>query len=450
MLQNLRLDHLDCDYCDVRVEDVRQTSILYQDGELRSCDVKPSLGCFIRVFRGGRGFFAATTAVDQIEQKIAELIDQARGYAGALGSVVLGQAEHPVQAERFLYSGGSAADVPVSDKLKLCDAYLRDFPRSPAVSEWRVGYQDIYKLKHFKSSRGASYSFDYNRHGVRVWFTLREGDSVFQDFIDFYGDRLEMLEGKQDQVRAAVDEAKRFLGVEVIQPGKHRVVLSGFVVGAFAHESFGHKSEADLMLGDEKALREWKIGARIGSDVLSIVDESRDAVAGYCPFDDEGIPAQKVYLIKNGVLSGRLHSLATAGTFREPARGNGRAMTFEHDPIVRMRSTFVEPGTMSFEDLLRDVKEGIYVKDLLHGSGMSTFTIAPRKCYRIRDGRIAEPVRVSVISGNVFETLNEVEACANDFSLFSSVFGGCGKGEQWPLPVSFGGPSIRVRQMQVG
>lgn len=124
-------------------------------------------------------------------------------------------------------------------------------------------------------------------------------------------------------------------------------------------------------------------------------------------------------------------------------------MNFEFEPIVRMTSTYIEGGNVSFNELLKRAEGGIYFYNFKHGSGGSTFTIAPNRAYRIKDGKIAEPVRVSVLSGSVFETLKMIEACGDDFHLESSAFGGCGKMEQSPLPVADGGPSILVSGMQV-
>ncbi|HCE34501.1 MAG TPA: TldD/PmbA family protein, partial [Clostridiales bacterium] len=107
------------------------------------------------------------------------------------------------------------------------------------------------------------------------------------------------------------------------------------------------------------------------------------------------------------------------------------------------------PGTSTVEELFAGVKKGIYIKDISHGSGMSTFTIAPTKAYMIRDGKIAEPVKVSVISGNVMHTLGQIDGLNDKTEYLSFAVGGCGKMEQFPLPVGFGGPYMRVNGIQV-
>ena len=129
--------------------------------------------------------------------------------------------------------------------------------------------------------------------------------------------------------------------------------------------------------------------------------------------------------------------------------GNARSLNFEFEPIVRMTTTYILPGDKKLDELISEVKEGIFVETIKHGSGMSTFTLAPSISYMIRDGKIAEPVNISVISGNVFETLNLIDGVSDKLTLLSFSMGGCGKMEQAPLPVGFGGPYVRVKELDV-
>ena len=158
-----------------------------------------------------------------------------------------------------------------------------------------------------------------------------------------------------------------------MQPGKYNVILSPLAAGVFAHESFGHKSEADFMVGDETMKREWSIGKKIGADILSIVDYGNMPGTGYVPFDDEGTKAKKTFLVEKGILKGRLHSSVTAASLYEEVTGNARALNFEFEPIVRMTTTFILPGEKTKQELIGEVNEGIFVDTIKHGSGMSTF-----------------------------------------------------------------------------
>ena len=98
----------------------------------------------------------------------------------------------------------------------------------------------------------------------------------------------------------------------------------------------------------------------------------------------------------------------------------------------------------------------IYVLYTFMGNALSsqfsvedTFTIAPNKAYMIRNGKLAEPVRISVVTGSVMHTLHEIDGLTKDVKVCSLSTGGCGKMEQWPLRVAFGGPYVRVRNIQV-
>ncbi len=106
--------------------------------------------------------------------------------------------------------------------------------------------------------------------------------------------------------------------------------------------------------------------------------------------------------------------------------------------IVRMTNTWIERGTTPVEDLFTDIKEGVYARNWLGGmTNGEMFTFSAGEAWMIRNGKIAEPVRDVTLSGNVFQTLADIEAMGDDFYWDES--GGCGKGGQNGLPVGCGG-----------
>ena len=172
--------------------------------------------------------------------------------------------------------------------------------------------------------------------------------------------------------------------------------------------------------------------------------------AGTNKYDSEGTPTQKTYLIKNGILASRLHSRETAAKMGERPTGNARALGYTNEPIVRMSNTFMEPRDWTLERMLEDTPDGIYCKEALGGqTNMEMFTFSPAEAFRIRNGKLAERLRDVVLTGNVFETLMNIDAIGNDFKLHGGL-GGCGKAGQFPLRVSDGGPHIRIRNIVVG
>ena len=114
--------------------------------------------------------------------------------------------------------------------------------------------------------------------------------------------------------------------------------------------------------------------------------------------------------------------------------------------MVRMTNTFMQPGDTSPEDIIAGVEDGIYVYNVNYGTGQGTFTMQPSCCYRIRNGRLAEPLRVNVVTGSVFKTLFDIDAVGNDLEFCDTST--CGKNGQ-SMPVSDAGPTIRVRSLTI-
>ena len=448
ILDQLDLKNISCHFVDVRIERTQSSHFMFQNGELIGAGEKPVLGAFIRIYQNGSWFYLSTTAITDLESEIKKLLFQANNNVSKANSYIVppnNGIHHLINKSEHAFS-----KIPLEEKVKVGESYLPLLLKIKNVQDSRVAYTDTYKEKFYKSSTGTEFSYDFNQAGFRMNCTLKSNGELFSDGYRIYVTEFSELNGLHQNILEYFEEAQKFLTAETITPGKYKVVMSPEITGVFTHESFGHKSEADFMMGDPEATKEWVMGSVIASTCLSIVDYgAHDNTSGYCPIDDEGTLAEKNYLIKNGILTGRLHSTHTANVLEEKATGNARAINFEYEPIVRMTSTYIEGGKTSFNDLLKQAEGGLYFYNFKHGSGGSTFTIAPVRAYRIRDGKLAEPVRVSVMSGSVFETLKKIEACGDDFHLESSAFGGCGKMEQAPLPVADGGPSILVTEMQI-
>jgi TldD protein len=192
------------------------------------------------------------------------------------------------------------------------------------------------------------------------------------------------------------------------------------------------------------------LGRKFGQKQLNIVDGAAvPNLRGSYKYDDEGVPAKKTDLIREGVLVGRLHSRETAGKMHEPTSGNARALDYRFPPIVRMTNTYIEPGEATFEEIIGDIELGVYCRNWYGGTtSMEMFTFSAGEAYMIRDGKVAELVRPVKLTGNLFTTLMNIDALGNDMDFNQG--GGCGKGGQMPLPVSNGSPHIRIQDCVVG
>ena len=236
------------------------------------------------------------------------------------------------------------------------------------------------------------------------------------------------------------------------------VVIGSEIVGLACHESAGHPGEADRVLGREAAqggesyVKPELLGTRIGSDVVTVVDDPtlRNSF-GYYLYDDEGVEARERRLIENGVLKELLQNRETVAVFQVKSNGSARADSYDSEPIIRMANTYMKPGDHSLEELIEDIRDGVYIKSY------QEWNIDDRRwnqryvgveAYRIKGGELCEPVRNPVLELTTRGFYSSIDAVGKDLK-FSA--GYCGKGD--PLqsaPVWFGGPSVRLRGIRLG
>ncbi len=436
-------------YTDVRIERVYSTTILYANHVLTQNKTKNEEGAMIRIFDGEKWYYSSITDLESIQSEIDLLAKMATPNKNITNHEVLKRLEvHNGMDLKF--DKKCVKEIDNNEKIELLKTYLPMLKEYEEIKTTKGYYLDQYIEKNIISSLGTDITFDTQSCTIALRYAIVVDDQPFKGRYDIYKTKFQDLFYHDDEVRREIETDIDYATHAVpVVPGTYTCVLSPETAGVFAHESFGHKSEADFMIGDETMEKEWSIGKKVGSEILNIIDTGTIYGSGYVPYDDEGCQAKENYIIKDGILTGRLHSAYTAAALQEPQTGNARAVSFEYEPIVRMTTTYIGAGNDTKEKLISEIKEGIYIEDILHGSGMSTFTIAPQKAYMIRGGEIKEPVKISVITGNVMETLNEIDGVSDTVEIKAFALGGCGKMEQFPLPVGFGGPYVRVNNIKV-
>ena len=436
-------------YADVRIEHVFSSSIRYTMRNLQGCREQKHSAAFIRVYDGNMWYFASTSDLDGIQGEIDTLAALAQKNPHIEETAVYKNLNaHKDVVMKFV--GREVSKVPLDNKIALLQGAMPFVESNNYTKLWRLSYLDNYTIKEFYNSKGSELKFDYQTAGFIASFDMMKEENKMEGYFSIAGVTFPELAAYEAGLKEEIAECEKFLLESVpVNPGKYPVIFAPKVTGVFVHECFGHKSESDFMMGDETTRKEWEIGKQVGSEELTIAETGNIMGNGYVPYDDEGNKATMTYLIKDGVLAGRLHHAESAADLDENVTGNGRAMSFEYEPIVRMTTTYIDKGSKTFDELIAETEEGILVTGLNHGSGMSTFTIAPSYSYYIKNGKIDKPVRVSVVTGNVFEALGDIDGISDTVEMFSFVGGGCGKMEQHPLPVGFGGPYIRVKNMNV-
>ncbi len=235
------------------------------------------------------------------------------------------------------------------------------------------------------------------------------------------------------------------------------VVLESEIVALVCHESTGHPSEADRMLGREAAqagetyVKPELIGKRIGSELVTIVDDPKlPGSFGYYVYDDEGVEARERVLVEGGCIKELLHNRETAAELGLKSNGAARASLYNREPIIRMSNTYMKPGDYSFDELIDDIKLGVYIKSYLEWNiddKRWNQRYVGVESYLICDGEIAGMVYQPAIELTTQGLYSSIDAIGRDLAFYA---GYCGKGDPLQaIPVWFGGPSIRLREVKL-
>ncbi|WP_199311469.1 TldD/PmbA family protein [Trichocoleus sp. FACHB-69] len=437
------------DYLEIRLEQSESTSISFRGPQLDAVDRNFTLAGGIRACHKGGWSFVTFNGLAQLNDRIAEAVSQA--HLVGKETTMLAPVE-PIQDYVAVQLGRDPRGVTLEEKRRNLAKYnqlLLDF--DPRIQTTMVSMSDRFGTTYFVNSLGTCIAQERLDVSGRFGAIAREEGSVPRQGFESVHSRTDynILEGIEDRVLGAAKRAVGQLEAKSVKGGQYTVVLDPYLAGVFIHEAFGHLSEADGIYENPKMQELLALGKPLAIKQLNVVDDATmPGLPGSLKYDDEGVPAQRKYLIKDGILTQRLHNRETAGKMQEAPTGNARALNATYPPIVRMTNTGIETGEHSFQDMIKDIEEGVYAVRMLGGqTNGEMFTFAAAEGYMIRNGKLAEKVNDVTLTGNVFQTLKDIEAIGND-SIYVS--GGCGKGGQMPLPVSVGGPHLRIKNVVVG
>jgi TldD protein len=343
--------------------------------------------------------------------------------------------------------------VPVERKVALlrqANEVARTYDKR--VSQATVSYSESVQDVLVANSDGIHRTDTRVRVNLAIQVVARDGDVLESGFESVRGTRgFEML--NEEVVGEAAEIAARRavlnVGAEPAPAGTYTVVLSSEAGGTLIHESVGHGLEADLNL---KGLSVYsgRIGEKVASELITVVDDGRDpGQRGTAAMDDEGTPTQRTVLIEKGVLRTYLSDRKHAAKLGIARSGNARRESFRHLPICRMTNTMIAPGDSDPDEIVRSVKDGIFVKKMGGGqvdvvSGNFAFEVT--ECYRIRDGKLAEPLRGATLVGQGPKLMSEIDMVGWDLGYST---GTCGKDGQG-APVADAQPTLRIPSVVIG
>lgn len=441
------LNGSNADYLEIRLEDRQTLNITYRGRELDEYSSRRSQGGYVRALVKGGWGYGYFTNFDQIPQicKLSEkAARQVEGKDVSLADV------DPVVENITPILKNDPRDITSEEKVNLIKDYNDIIMDKEKIQTSHVNYNEVNVIKEIYTSEGAA----IKEESVNMYLTAaaiaREGSMIQTSGDGFYSSMdYGSIINLDKKIEDIADNALELLSAKNPDSGKYDIVIDPMLTGVFAHEAFGHLSEADFLSENESLSEIMSLGRKFGREELNIIDDgTKENHAGCSKYDDEGVKTQKTYLIKKGTLTGRLNNRETSAKMNEPPSGNARAVNFFHEPIVRMSCTYIDKGDWDKDDMIQDIKDGYYIRGSKGGqTNLEMFTFAGRDAFRIKNGEISHMVRDINISGNLFETLGSIDAIGSDIKLHSG--NGCGKGDHYPLPVSHGGPHIRIRNALV-
>lgn len=440
----------ECDYLEIRIEENESSNIVFSGKNLQQASKKGEKGGFVRaLYKGGWGEVSFND-INGLQQHVEKAIKQAK-MVGKSESVLV---QVPVvEDEVKLNLKNDPRNISFEDKIEMLRKY-NDIALNynEAIKSSKTIYNEMFRYVTFSNSEGTYIYQEQMDLGGAVTPVASDGvnsQSVSAGFGS--SNDFSVALGFEEQIENACKISVELLSAPKVKAGEYTVITDPKLTGVFTHEAFGHLSEADGICDDKNIQELMKIGTEMGSNILSIYDSGiKKGCRGYLEYDDEGVKTEKTYLIKEGKLVGRLHSRETAGKMGEKPTGNARAISYKYTPICRMRCTCIEAGNATLQEMLKDIKTGILAHKSSGGqTNGEMFTFSAQYGYMIRDGKIAELVRDINLTGNVFKTLKNIDMIGNE-ELVEDGAGGCGKNLQFPLPVSNGGPYIRIQNVVVG
>lgn len=442
------------DYTEIRIERRWLNRVLFQKEELETLESATELGGVVRCLKNGGWGISVFNDLSSLPNHVREAAQMAAIVAAATSEPVILADVPPVQDEIRVELEHDFRDVPLQRKVELTQLYNSIIlGESDKIVATQVQYVDRFAEITFANSEGTYLVQEIPDITLMLGAAASDGKGDIQQGMEYVGEAggFEWVEGMEDQAQIAAKRAVDMLDAKPVAGGQHTVVLDPMLAGVFIHEAFGHFCEADFLFKNPRLAKIMTLGNEFGMADLQVVDEGYiPGGRGNIPYDDEGVRREKTYLIKDGHLHSVMHSRETAAKMGAVPTGNARAVSYEYGPIVRMTNTYIENGTSSFEDMIKDVERGVYALSAYGGqTEFEQFSFSAAYAYEIVNGEVGDLLRNVVLSGNLFETMRSIDAIGNDLKISGGV-GGCGKGEQNPLPVTTGAPHIRIRNVTIG
>lgn len=437
------------DFYDIRVIKGVSTAVVLDNGEIKEISNNFSSGAAVRVLSKGTWGFVSQDNPENLDAALnsAKRLAETAKNRSTRDPVKLAPIEKPT-LQNLPQIRENPGDIPIEDKVKLL-LEIEKNARIDGIKSTSAVYSESLVNISYSSSEGLDCEYTLNRVGFAV-SAIAQSEGVYQigreSRFGVSGFELFKKHDAFGLARRAADTAVELLSASTPKGGAYPVILDQELAGVFIHEAVGHAVEADHVIEGNSILA-GRTGEQIASPLITVYDDPSLHEFGYYPFDDEGAESKRTTVIENGVLKSFLHSRETAGQLGGTSR-NSRAQGYA-SPVIRMSNTFIAPDGMKFDEMLSELKDGIYLKGSRGGQvnpGEGVFQFNAERGFIVKNGEITTPLRDVSLSGHTLEILNSVSAVGNDLEMNS---GRCGKAGQL-VPVSDGSPHVLMKRASVG
>lgn len=451
-LKTLRAATEGADDGELFLERRRMEMLAFDDGRLKNAMYDAAEGFGLRAVRGeATGYAHSTEVTDSAILRASSTVRLAVGDGGGV------LAEAPAQTNKRLYTDndpmGDAAFPVKLETLRAIDAYAREIDSRvvqvsasivAALQEVHILRPDDTLLSDTRPMTRLNVSVIVEKDGRRESGSFGTGGrSALSPLLD------------EDTWKPAINEALRIalvnLEAEPAPAGQMDVVLGNGWPGILLHEAVGHGLEGDFNRKGSSAFS-GRVGEQVAAKGVTVVDDGTlPDRRGSLSFDDEGTPTSRTVLIEDGILVGYMQDRQNARLMGVEPTGNGRRENHAHTPMPRMTNTIMEAGDADPQDIVADLKDGIYAVGFGGGQVDITngkFVFSCTEAYRVKNGKVGAPVKGATLIGDGPKAMMQVKAVGNDMALDPGI-GTCGKAGQW-VPVGVGQPTLMIGGLTVG
>lgn len=457
-------------YADARVVDRRTRRLDAQNGHIESIDDTDSFGLGIRALVGSAWGFAATNDLDgdgprRVGEQATATAESSAVVPGPelhLADVTVAQDhwETAVLEDPFALAVSEPADLltAVSAQMVAAGAALgRAFLHFWDTQQWFVSSQGHRISQHLVESGGGMSAMAIGEHETQI-------RSYPQSFGHYLAGGYEVVRGFDLGAHAdrLAEEAQALLSAPVCPAGERDLILDASQVALQIHESVGHAIELDRILGWEAAfagtsfLDLAELGRlRYGSDLMNITaDATIPGAMGSFGYDDEGTPAQRVDIVRDGTWVGVLSGRDSAHLAGLPPGGMVRGDGFSRLPMVRMTNVGLEPGESSLEEMIADTKDGVLMATNRSWSiddRRLNFQFGCEVGWEITNGQRGRMLRNPTYTGITPRFWAGMDRLGNDDERVLWGLPNCGKGQ--PMQTAHTGhpaPPARFRDVRMG